>query len=111
MAVDAAGDRHQRTLLGIGDARLMPPVDQPVGCEEEQVDDPRILGILAPEQRGEKLGELGAHSAERGHGGEQGIEKLGTHDRRKMHCKLPLWQADICRSLLYRGARLKRIPT
>ena len=105
MPVDAACDRHQRTLLRIGNAGLVATVDQPVRGEEEQIDDPRILGVLAPKQRSEKLGELWAHSAERGDGGEEWIKKLGTHDGSKMPRYLPVWQADICRSLLYRSAK------
>lgn len=110
VSVYAAGDRYQRALLGISDARLVATVDQTVWGEEEQVDDPRILSIFSPEQCGEKLSEFGAYSAERGDGGKQGIEKMGTHDGGKMPRYLPLWQADICRTLLYRSARFKRMP-
>ena len=88
----------------MGDARLVAPVDQPVRRKEKQVNDPRIFSVLAPEQGGEKLGELGTNSAERSHGGKEGIEKVGTHDGGKMPRNMPVWQADNCRLLLYRGA-------
>jgi len=80
MAVDAAGDGDQSTLLRERDARLVASVDQAEGRQKQEINDARVVRILAAEQARQQLGELGPDTGKRGDGGKQGIEKRWPHD-------------------------------
>ena len=72
-------DGHDRVGNGVADLGPRAPVDGRLGQMEEDVDDPRALGLI--EQAIEQFGVLRPDPRQRAGGREHGIEKIGAHGR------------------------------
>ena len=91
VTVDAHRQRDDRSFGRERYARPAASIDQRMRCDEEQIDDPHVVGAVSAGDPGQHVGHLRADAGESRDRAEQGIENHRAHGA-TMRRSQPCWQ-------------------